>query len=124
MSARHLGRRWVLRSCGRALFRVVAERWEAGDIAFDKVPVPEAELSLKRAQVRKALASQNVLEGLWARHQSHFLTFSDSGVMVDLSISTENLVFLCNHAEARGFKTSMVLIERVWARASKGSGQT
>lgn len=33
--ARQLGRKWVLRACGRALFREIGRRWAAGEMKYD-----------------------------------------------------------------------------------------
>lgn len=114
----------MLRSCGRALFRAVAERWEAGGIKFnaDKgIPSTESALALQQSLGQEAIKLRAKLEEIWVQIQSHLSEVDDPNIAAPgWDLYGENLVFLCNLADAKGFKKITLLLEKVWARTSKG----
>lgn len=117
----------MLLSCGRALFRAVAERWEAGGIKYVLGNSDESEedslstdtlLAWRQALGRGAIQSRAAIEAAWVLVRSHTLTQEEvDEFSPHWGLYAETLVFLCNLAQAKGFKITLQLFERVWARA-------
>lgn len=130
MLARRFGRRWLLRSCGRALFRAVAQRWEAGEITFDSDinddsfdPLPAYIVSLQKTLGREAIASRDGLRASWLTLKSRsknpdFTVVSAQHSFPIPLVFGEYFLYLCNLAEERGFGETLRLLERVWALAA------
>lgn len=114
VNARHKGRKWVLRACGRALFRAVAGRWEAGDMRFQSVlsnPPAEHEeyQGLQRAMAQRAFQSIDLVRRTWARRKAHGCRSRDGSRNVVLCL--QDLVYLCNLAESKGYSSIVKLLD-------------
>lgn len=119
--ARSLGRRWVLRACGRALFRDLAEQYRAGVVNFE-YPGPDAQhwdacrkLGLHVAgtgprQVKASVCVKAFFDEF--RDLSNTRGFSYMNISCFLN--------LCMLAEARGYSRVMGSLEIVWDRAVLG----
>lgn len=113
VSARHLGRKWVLRACGRALFRAVGERWEAGEMKLDSVGrlvedhhLEEQRQKEQRVLARRAAQSGMEIRGAWARWKAYGIVQPVTGIYID------DLAYLSNLAEYKNFSTVVDLLDQ------------
>lgn len=111
VSARHLGKKWVMRSCGRALFRALAECWEAGEMKVQMVGEPIADRP--HTEMQRFLALKAAQNGLAVRRA--FAAWKARGIGLPDGSYTyyEDVVYLCNLAESKGFLTAATLLDKV-----------
>lgn len=106
--ARHLGRKWALRACGRALFADVGRRIAAGVEAFEgSEAVPNWDVWT--AALRGIASHGPGLFSEWTRLKATYPAFL-SMYFVDLSL----FFYLCRLAESRGFDSVAGILARVW----------
>lgn len=115
VSARHLGRKWVLRACGRALFRAVTQLFESGKLNVfsedpdDSILIGEAQqedLEMQRILAKKLEQGWEVVTRIWLSWKAQRGDRPD-----DCSAFMEDIVFLCNLAESKGFNAAVVHLE-------------
>lgn len=104
--------------CGRALFREVARRWQAGEMQYDEVlwhhkPVSEEELGAHSHFADVVLQQQGTIEKACLIQKVHHKT----NFCRDSALRLEILVFLCNLAEKMGYYNVLDALEMVWGRA-------
>lgn len=109
-----LGKKWVLRACGRSLITNVASRHKAGIAGF-KYP--------GRAQNWDACCACVI--HLAGNFQRHFLVAEHSKVLAvrdtsGTSLSLEGFFYLCALAESCGFRIIVRNLQEVWHRVVCG----
>lgn len=118
LRARYVGKSWVMRACGRALFRAVIQRWEAGEIRLDSIasssfqPRPpahgeDAYLDMQWELAHRVGQSAEAIRHSWARWKAH------GGKRPFSPITIDDLVYLCNLAESMGFERTVGQLEKV-----------
>lgn len=119
MRARQLGRKWVLRACGRALFREVGQRWEAGEREFRhwRPRNPNPRLAAHRSFAEVVVQDQAAVEEACLRQKVYgepkfFLTRN-------VALGLQCLAYMCNLADSMGYHTAVEALEKVWKRALK-----
>lgn len=133
MRARHLGKKWVLRATGHALFMQLCQNWEAGEIKWDQFgfeyePLPEHLRSLQAAQSQKAVSNWQAIEIGFRRLKSAYVLDAGGNASVSqgwwisprlsrelfpLEVPDWGFTYLCNLANAMGFAKSFSLLETV-----------
>lgn len=110
ISARHFGRKWVLRACGCALFADVTRRVAAGVANFEG-PELIPKWDAWTAALRGVTGHGPELFKEWIRLKAT-CPAPLSTDMVDLNL----YFYLCRLAESRGFGFTARILERVWER--------
>lgn len=110
---RSMGRKWVLRACGRALFADIAARYMAGVENFDfpgpaLVWEPRRGLGLFAAQ----RFSGHVRVCLYSKRRARSVSYRE-GVLIRPGC----FLYLYRLAESRGFDAVVHVLEEIWARA-------
>lgn len=125
VGARRLGRKWVLRACGRALFREVARRWKAGELQYDAAywgfNLSDEEFADHRSFAETAVQKRAAVEAACLLQKARFglVAAKDKDSRVFYAGRLEFLVYLCNLAEFKGFAMTLNSLEMVWVRASE-----
>lgn len=104
----------VLRACGRALFREIGRRWEAGEIRFDAAAGNGNSLSAEDKEAQRALARSAFEISQALRYWSHWSPRSVYHLYLyqGFTMLMVDLVYLLNLAESRGFQTVVCLIDK------------
>lgn len=124
--ARHLGRKWVLRACGRALFRETAKLWEEGRVRFIHnvgLTLQEPFLSQQHALVSRVTGKQRSFELAWERLKTYHAYYPDTagmGPRPGLIVNGEYLAGLCVLAENKRWNNVMSRLDMMWNMTFQG----
>lgn len=116
LHAHHMGRKWVLRACGRALSRAVSQRWEAGDMRLE--PYDDPETGLPGDQGTNIGSSEFELGCDVCQDGEEIRGFMTTwkarrGSIPQKHTTLEDLVYFCNLAESMGFERIVGQLEKV-----------
>lgn len=112
--AHSLGRKWVLRACGRSLFADVAARFEAGVASFDGIPPPHFQAWVNLG--RLGTGNGQKVQSIWARNKFD----TAMSVIVRDTVHICSFFYLCGLVKVRGFMAILDLLERSWDQAVFG----
>lgn len=108
-----------MRSCGRALFREVARRWDAGEVKYDaaeawqRKSISEEQLAAHSSFAKLAIEKQEVVEMACLLQKVH----NKPNFRIGWALRLDFLVYLCNLAEGMGYGMALKALERVWGGA-------
>lgn len=111
VSARHMGRKWVLRACNRALFKDVAKRVAVGVAQFEG---PETIPNWEKWTAALWGATEHGPELF--REWTRLKALCQSPISTDI-VDLNLFFYHCRLAESRGFSFTVGILERVWERA-------
>lgn len=114
--ARRLGRKWVLRASGWALFRAVGRRWEAGEMKYDSAQ-PDFEPRSQRLQNFQNIIAENVTSPEMEVHLRR-CSAQEAIPRLGLFVRYSELAYLCKLAELKNFFMAVGVLEGVWRAAT------
>lgn len=118
--ARSLGRRWVLRACGHALFADVAARYKAEVVGFEYEGPDATHWNACRTLGRHVAETGERQSRMCVRIKSLISHFFEGIEAVSLYIDLGCFVYLFKLAESRGFNGVVKMLEKVWERMVLG----
>lgn len=122
--ARRFGKKWALRACGHALFHATEEQWETGDVPgftedwgwmqYLQRPEYQGARQNRLNLAHRAVENRQAVRRAWAR-----MKVVGGDIPNSQELLAEDVVFVCNLAESKGYHSVVRSLESLCLRVSQ-----